>query len=106
MSLYRDCSVKVVTDDWTTRPFRVETGSLQGEPEAGLCFSVSWNLCLDYILQVALLIGCKEEDKPVAAFADDVTLSAVERRQVRALVKAAHNFCEWAGDGCCRREPS
>ncbi|MCP4489606.1 MAG: hypothetical protein GY820_20160, partial [Gammaproteobacteria bacterium] len=97
MSLYKDCSVKVKTKDWTTESFRVEKGSLQGGPEAGLCFNISWNLGLDFILLVAVLLGCREEDKPVAGFADDVTLTSGDRKILRALVRAAENFCTWAG---------
>ena len=97
MSLYRDCSVKVVTNDWTSDPFRVEKGSLQGGPEAGLVFNMAWNIGLEYLVLVAIKIGCMLEDKPVTAFADDLTLSVDERLQLRALVSAAEKYTDWAG---------
>ena len=49
------------------------------------------------MLIVAIAIGCRKEDKPIAGFADDVTVTADERRKVRALVRAAEYFCERAG---------
>ena len=95
-TLYNNCSVKVVSEEWTTKPFRVEKGSLQGGPEAGLLFNISWNLGLELLLYVAITLGCNEEDKPVTGFADDLTISTEDRDAMIQLVKAAEQFCKWA----------
>ena len=97
MSLYKDCAVKVVTEKWTTQAISVEQGSLQGGPEAGLCFNISWNLGIMFLIKVATMVGCESHDKPIVAFADDITLSSDDRMKTRALVRAAENFCRWAG---------
>ena len=84
-SLYKECYVKVKTMKWTTRSIRIEKGSLQGGPEAGLCFNVTWNLGLDFLVHVAQAIGGTGVEKPVAGFADDVTLAATNRVAIRAI---------------------
>lgn len=58
---------------------------------------MTWNLGLDFLLRVAQVIGGTGVEKPVAGFADDVTLYATDRIVLRALVRAAEHLCNWAG---------
>ena len=94
--LYSNCHVVVKVNNDLTPPIPVKIGSLQGGPEAGICFNIPWNIPLEAIYIKARDLGAIPEDKPVSAFADDLTTKTNDDTKMQTLLNFISSTFDWS----------
>ena len=94
--LYDECFVVVKTSKWTTKPIAIQKGSLQGGPEAGILFNIPWNLFISGLLRFMLVIGYHKPEKPLSAFADDLTVKTKRIEDMKKVLRLAEELCSWS----------
>ena len=94
--LYNQCYVVVKTELWTTSPILIEKGSLQGGPEAGVLFNIPWNVILTALECFMDKMGYDKSQKPLSAFADDLTMMTKSHEHLQLSISYAQKLCEWS----------
>ena len=94
--LYSDCHVIVSVNEENTTPIPIKKGSLQGGPEAGICFNIPWNIVLDGICKKAFETGSIPEDKPVSGFADDLTTKTNNMEKQQEILDHVSCLFKWS----------
>ena len=61
-----------------------------------MLFNIPWNLIIMGLFKFILSIGNQKPDKPIGAFADDLTVKTKQLEDMKKILALAEELCIWS----------